>query len=164
MKAKGVSVLVASLLLSWVSAARAASTAEMTLNKCQRRAAKEMRSYEQAYFKAVGGCMDGVGKAVIQKQGDAPPAVVGDAAPRCVKAFRRLVNTEDATRTLVARLATKVRLACDPASNPTKILHDETDVLGTGAELAEQIDAQHLNSWCANYGGGTGRSTIWTSG
>jgi len=130
-------------LLLWSPTAHA--QAEKTLNGCAKGTAKETKKYIADYLKTVGGCMDQISAAVIQNGGSAT-----DAAAKCAKNLRKLVNGVDTTKTLSAKLATKIGKSCDPTVNP-KLLHSEADILGTGA-LSEQIDAQNLDSFCELFG------------
>jgi len=144
--------MLAALMLSTATATTASAQAEKTLNRCAKAAAKETRKYVDKYQKAVGGCLEGIAKAVIQNQAKVPPGAAADAAAKCQKSFRKLLNSERPDKTLAASLAAKIGSACDPSVNPAKIQHSAADVLGTGA-LAEQIEGRNLNRWCESNGG-----------
>lgn len=136
---------IAGLLL--LPAGAALGRAEKTLNKCQKTAAKETRTYVQQYFKAVSSCANGVSEAVLETG-----QPIATAAPNCQKAFLKLVNTSKPGTTLAARLAAKIEKACVPPPDG-KAEHSEADVLGTSGS-GEDIQALNLDTWCANFGGG----------
>ena len=123
---------------------------EATLNRCQQTAGKEVNKYAAAVQKAAGKCLNKISAERIR---DAAGNAAG-AASSCAAAFRKLVNTEDTSKTLAAKTETKIERICDPAAIDTKAEHTAADVLGAGAAImGDSIQADDLGSWCSQFGG-----------
>lgn len=131
-------------------ASAALAQPEKTLDKCQQTAGKETGKYAAAVQKNAGKCLNKISKLRIKEAGDA-----SEAAKSCASAFRKLVNTEDATKTLAAKSTVKIAKICDPAALDSKAEHTAADVLGAGATVAgDAIEADDLGGWCTHFGGG----------
>lgn len=117
---------------------------ERSLDKCQRTAAKEAAKLMTARLKAVAGCLQKISGEVIKKNDPA-----ADAAKSCASKLRKLINSENPTKELAAKMQAKIEKACDPATNPS-LPHTAAEVLDVAAM---KIQARNLDAWCANFGG-----------
>lgn len=122
--------------------------AAISLDKCQKTAAKEAAKYVDGKTKAVTNCLQRISKELI-KENSATPA---DVAKSCASQFRKLANTEAPAKTLAAKMQAKILAACDPGVNPA-LAHTVADVLGPGATAPDPLFVANLGPWCTNFGG-----------
>jgi len=124
---------------------------QKTLDKCQQTAGKQVEKYAAAVQKNIGKCLN---KISSQRIKDATGSATG-AASTCAAALRKLVNSDNATKTLAAKAELKLQKTCDPAAAGSRAEHTVADVLGTGATVpGDAINADSVGPWCSHFGGG----------
>jgi len=147
-----IGMVAASLMLS-AGIAVAQDDDEKSLEKCQKTAGKETGKYAASYQKTVAKCLDKIAKELIK---DVEVDASG-AAKSCISAFRKLENSEVATKELAAKSSDKISQKCDPGHPEMKAVHAVADVLGTGATVSgDAIEADTLGDWCDSFGIGGG--------
>lgn len=142
-------------VLAFLLAATASAQPEKSLVRCQKTASKQASKLLKARTKAIAGCLQKISKELVKEgEGDA-----ADVAKSCASQLRKLVRTDDPTKTLIEKARAKIRQACDPAINPA-LQHTAADVLGPGAGVATPLNAAALGGWCSHFGGDGSIDTV----
>lgn len=125
---------------------------EKSLEKCQKTVGKEISKYISSKQKAIAKCLDKVAKLRIRNAENDAAA----AAKSCAGALRKIVNTDDPTKTLAAKTRDKIEKVCDTAHPKFGGEHVDADILGNGAEgvAGDAINASpQLTIPCLGFGG-----------
>jgi hypothetical protein len=137
---------VSALVFLLAGAAAAAPPPETSLNNCQNAVKTATKAFVTNKVTAIGACLQAVSTQIVKK--NAPDA--GAVAGACVTQFRRLNDSRGAGKSLPEKLTAAIGAKCTPGGTNT---HTLADIIGTGAGVAQPLDAENLNAWCAHYGG-----------
>lgn len=135
------------LAAAMAGAGVAGATPESSLEKCQKVVRGEAAKFAAGRTKALQVCLQKIAREVVVANGTGAAA-----ASTCVSALRKLRNDANPTKTLAAKAGAKIAAACG-----TGLEHTLQDVLGTGASVAEPLNAENLNAWCKRF---TGNGTV----
>lgn len=117
-----------------------------SLNTCQNAVKAATKAFVTNKVTALGTCLQAVSTQIVKK--NAPDASA--AAGTCVSQFRRLNDSRGTGKSLPEKLTAAIGAKCTPGGTNT---HALADIIGSGAGVAQPLDAENLNAWCAHYGG-----------
>ncbi len=136
------------LILATPVRVEASPTEERSLNKCQQVVNRASARLVNKRARTLANCLQRASKEVVAKTG----ADATRAAKRCSRRFLRIQNSAKPTKTLSAKFEATVTKDCDPASD-RNVTHHVADIIGTGADVVESIQAENLGVYCAAFGG-----------
>jgi hypothetical protein len=122
-------------------------TPEASLNTCQNAVKAATQKFVTGKVAAIGACLQAVSTQIVKKNA----ANASAAARTCVSKFRKLQDSRGLDKQLSDKLAAAITKKCDPGQ--PGVTHTLNDVLGSGAGVAQPLDADNLGAWCSHYGG-----------
>ncbi|MBI1814979.1 MAG: hypothetical protein HYR72_08385 [Deltaproteobacteria bacterium] len=134
-------------VLLWAGTATAQPLPATSLNTCQSTVRTAAKTYVANYVNAVGTCLQAVAAKVVKDNAPLTSAV----ASTCVLQFRNISDTRALGRSLGEKLTATIDRKCEPGM--LYVTHTLADVLGPGAGVPQPLNAENINSWCANFGG-----------
>ncbi|MBI1813986.1 MAG: DUF1566 domain-containing protein [Deltaproteobacteria bacterium] len=133
--------------LLWASTATAVPLPATSLNTCQSTVKTASKTYADNYLNAVATCLQSIAGKVIKDHAAITTIVAGS----CATQFRNIHDTRGTGKSLGEKLTAAIDKKCAPGM--LNVTHGVPDVLGPGAALSEPIEADNINTWCAQFGG-----------